>query len=619
MKRLYLTAFALAASALAAARAATPTLWEPVAGEVVGAPFTAAVETGSDSYIHADFYDNNIRVAECDAAPFFARLTPETDGNHSIRAILTRADGSLAATPSVSITVMRDLFANYPRVSDNGTGFIFPDGSVTVAIGQNDSYTWTGMSDLYNGNSAGTETYIKKLRSYGVNVTRMMLEYAQNQSQLLENPIGTYNPKVLVFWDRFLPLCAKHGLTVLITPWDTFWMDANWATNPYNAANGGPCATKRDFITSPAARAAQKARIKMMVDRWGNSPAIFAWDVLNEFDIKWTGATASERAGWVADMTQYLQSYELQKWGHRHMTTLSAVNAVPTGVIANTIYLTPQFDFATTHQYLEHINDPTNWIDPALDVNQAVRYSLGYIRDGRPYMDTESGPIDKRPATDEWDSRYYHYMLWAHFASGGAGSGMRWPYRNPHIVSDGMHASQKALSVVAADFDWNTFRQKNMDGRLSSNESDLILMGCEDGGQAAIWAAQDLRQGPARTIAAGQITIAGMPEAHYYVRVRDSNSGALRNTASLAVGEDGKLRVDLPDFEYDIVVTVVPMMPGQVVPGSGIGMEDVSAALRIAAGLQAATRQQAINADVEPDGRVDVQDALRIALMVNEG
>jgi mannan endo-1,4-beta-mannosidase len=617
MRRLLPVLLLLSLAARVPALAANPALWEPVAGQVVAAQFTAAVSTAGGTYTKAAFYDNNVLAAESASPPFFARITPATDGAHGIYAILTRPDGSTFTTPKVPVTVQRDLFATYPRVAANGSGFVFPDGSVTVAIGENDSYTWTGMNDLYQGNVYGTQAYVQKLRAAGVNVTRMMLEYAQSQSQLLENPIGTYNQKVVDFWDKFLPLCRRYGLTVLITPWDTFWIDANWDTSPYNAANGGPCATKRDFITGSAARAAQKARIKFMVDRWGNSPAVFAWDILNEYDIKWTGATAAERAAWVSDMTAYLQDYELQKWGHRHMTTLSAVNAVPTGIIGDTIYKQPRLDFATTHHYLEHIKNPQNWIDPALDVNYAVRYSLGYIQDGRPYMDTESGPIDVKPPTSDWDDRYYHYMLWAHFASGGAGSGMRWPYRSPHILSDGMHDAQRALSVAVKDFDWTTFRQANIDSRLSSNQPDFILMGCADGKQAAVWAAQDLRQGPVREIRDATVTVKGMPEGHYYARVRSPYSGQILQIVSAAVGADGYLTLDLPVFQYDLAITVVPILPGDVAPDGEVNILDVTDTLRIAAGLMDPTSQQAANADVFTDGRVDLRDALRLALSVS--
>jgi len=594
-------------------RAASPSLWEPFDGQVVGVPFTAAVDTGGDAYARADFYVDGVKVAETSATPFYTRLRVEGDGPRVVHAILTRSDGSTLSTPPVNVTVQHDLFANYPRVSDDGSGFVFPDGSVTVAVGQNDSYTWTGMNNLYNGNASGTESYVKNLRLYGVNVTRMMLEYAQNQSQLLENPIGTYNQKVIDFWDKFLPIAERNGLTVLITPWDTFWMDANWATNPYNAANGGPCATKREFITSRAARAAQKARIKMMIDRWGNSPAVFAWDILNEFDIKWTGATTTERAAWVADMAAYIQDYEMEKWGHRHMTTLSSVNAVPSGTIGNTIYRNPRFDFANNHHYLSHINNPQNWIDPALDVNYAVRYSLNYIRDGRPYMDTESGPIEVRPTSGDWDDRYFHYMMWAHFASGGAGTGMRWPYRNPHIVSDGMHRSQRALTIAAADFDWSTFRQQNIDGRITMNQADFIRMGCADEGQAVLWLAQDLRKGDVRSVNDATVTVSGMAPGTYYVRARSPYRGTVMKTAAVTVDADGRLTMELPTFQYDIVVTIVPMSPGNVAPGDGVGMEDVAAILRIAGGLEPAAPGQAINADLVADGRVTIEDAVALA------
>ncbi len=220
-------------------------------------------------------------------------------------------------------------------------------------------------------------------------------------------------------------------MTVLATPWDTFWMNQPWSDSPYNAVNGGPCATQADFIRSPAAREWQKKRFKFIIDRWGNSPAIFAIDLLNEFDIWWDPATAEERASWVNEMATYVREYELQKWGHAHMLTVSSAAAEPRGVIAETVYRHPLFEFANTHQYYGPVNNPNNIIDPALAVNAGTKQSLQSIVDGRPYVDSESGPISL-PApwlTNDtaFDNQYYHHMAWAHFASGGSGPGMRWP------------------------------------------------------------------------------------------------------------------------------------------------------------------------------------------------
>jgi hypothetical protein len=59
------------------------------------------------------------------------------------------------------------------------------------------------------------------------------------------------------------------------------------------------------------------------------------------------------------------------------------------------------------------------------------------------------------------------------------------------------------------------------------------------------------------------------------------------------------------------------MQPGDVAPDGEVNIVDVTDTLRIAAGLMDPTPQQTANADVLTDGRVDLRDALRLALSVS--
>jgi mannan endo-1,4-beta-mannosidase len=72
-------------------------------------------------------------------------------------------------------------------------------------------------------------------------------------------------------------------------------------------------------------------------------------------------------------------------------------------------------------------------------------------RPARPYTDTEHGPIhafnDHRTSLPEaFDDEYERHLMWAHLATGGAGSGMRWPARRPHLLSAG-YAARAAQPV----------------------------------------------------------------------------------------------------------------------------------------------------------------------------
>ena len=595
-----------------------PGFRQPLHGQVVGPAFSAVLCRESEEHVRAVFFNNGQVVGDTSQKPFACRIItePGDDGPCTLGAILYTSASVATVLPEISVTIQRDLYGSNARVADDGKGFIFPDGSVGIAVGQNDGYPWPGLDRLWlYGDVAHTDSYIKDLRAHGVNVMRIMVEYAQSPSQFLENPLGTYSPSVVAFWDRFLPICERYGMTVLMTPWDTFWMNKPWSANPYNALNGGPCETVRDFITNPKARAWQKARFKYIIDRWGDSKAIFAIDLLNEFDIWWE-ASAEERADWIEEMAAYVESYERQKWGTRHMLTVSSAAAQPGGIVGDIIYRHPLFDFANTHQYYGGtVNDPQNIIDPALSVNGGIKYSLAQCADGRPYTDSESGPIDNWIEDEAWDNLYFRFMAWAHFASGGTGTGMRWPYRTPHYLTAGMHDAQLAVSRVSKGLDWRSFNPGNADSRLIVYPAGMIGMGCADNRQGVAWIAQDVRVAPAHNINGAQLTFTGFDDGRYVVTCWNPVTGSVQ-TRTQRQPVAGNLIVPLPTIPLDVAVTVRRIPDGDLNADLVVDMSDAASALKIAGGLSSADSAQTVIGDIDKDGDIDLRDTVAIARSV---
>lgn len=513
-------------------------------------------------FARAEFAVNGAPVAGTSCEPFCARYAPRVDGPAEISAFLVSRDGSRVPVPGIKVTVRRNLYGRNARVSDRGRGFVFPNGKVGVIVGFNESYTWPNLDPLYRfGDEKSVEQWLYRLRVSGVNVLRMMLEYAETDHQLLEKPLGVWTPRVVEFWDRFLPLCERNGISVLLSPWDPFWMDRNWERSPYNARNGGPCLTKRDWFVAPAALEAQKARLRYLVDRWGASHAIFAIDLLNEFD-SWSDAAVHEQAAWVDETARFIRTYELSKHGHCHMLTISSSLAQPAGDIGDIVYRSRGLEFATTHLYYPgSVNAPRDAISPADAVADGVRYALDFIADGRPYTDSESGPRNLRPPwltnRPAFDEEVHHAMSWAHFASGGCGAGMRWPYRSPQSVTAGMLRNLKALAEVADAFDWHLFQPVNASGRVSVDFPGVFAKACSDEHQALAWLYHDTRGRPAIRVEDAKLTIRGLKPGNYLVRCWDPDTGRLLS-ARLAPGTRDGLVAILPPFETDVVVTCRP-------------------------------------------------------------
>jgi mannan endo-1,4-beta-mannosidase len=387
------------------------------------------------------------------------------------------------------------------------------DGQPFLAIGHNDAMPWHNLWHMHHElDVATTEAYIKMLAEHNVTVLRIMLEYCQDDCWYFEDPVGQPVPDSVLYWDDLIGLCERYKVRLLVQFWDTFFMSRRWERHPYSRPGSG-FDGPGSFCVSPTAIEAEKRRIKFFVDRWGDSPAIFAYDLLNEIHPYW-GGTPQDQYRWVTEMARFVKQYEMERWGKRHLLTVSVFGSRPEGGYDDLILRHHELDFASTHVYeFGQVDNPENTVDCALVMRSAVRFAFSQMADVRPYTDSESGPIHlymdlKRQLEDSFEMEYYHNMSWAHLATGGAGSGMRWPFRDPHALTPGMHAVQKGMARFVSDcgLDWLRFSPQPIDHLLRLTHSDptnsdkearevasLIPFGCSDGEQALIWLLRDCR------------------------------------------------------------------------------------------------------------------------------
>jgi hypothetical protein len=85
--------------------------------------------------------------------------------------------------------------------------------------------------------------------------------------------------------------------------------NAEWASNPYNAALGGPLKQPGDFVSDPAARDLFKRRLRYIAARWAAYPSLGVWEWWNE--INWTPISDEALKPWITEMTGEMQNYDL--------------------------------------------------------------------------------------------------------------------------------------------------------------------------------------------------------------------------------------------------------------------------------------------------------------------
>ncbi|PQV62932.1 mannan endo-1,4-beta-mannosidase [Abditibacterium utsteinense] len=466
------------------------------------------------------------------------------------------------------------------RVAPGGRYFETQGGAPFLMVGFNDAITWPGLSGLFRRRDvAGVRLYLQDLKAHGINTLRLMLEYNHREGRYFERPAGEFNPAMVRLWDDLFALCEELELRILLTPWDTYWMGYRWKRYPYNAENGGPAHEKKSVFTDEAVTQLLINRFRFIIERWGGNGAFAAWDLWNEIWRHWGGSVEEQAALW-ARISREVREIEMQCWNWTRPQTLSIYGPNLYHGYEDFIFRHPDLDFATWHIYASGtIDDPKNTVNPALTMGEKVRYSLQSVPPNRPFTDTEHGPIhlfnDKRKALPEdFDDEYERHLMWAHLASGGAGSGMRWPARHPHSLTMGTKRSLRSLSKFLPLIDWRNFAPRDalpdleVAGVVEGGKKkpkplkNVQIFGCRDESQAVIWLLRGNPKRnapgmlPARLVEPVKLTLRQTQPGIYTIQEWDTLHGHLIGCHDVKVGADGVLHCALSGLRNDLAVAV---------------------------------------------------------------
>ncbi len=418
--------------------------------------------------------------------------------------------------------------------------FVTEDGEPWTPIGQNDAISWPELSGLFcRRDLPGVERHLRWLKASGVTCLRLMLEYAQGQHRYIEKPVGCFAPNMVRLWDDLFALCEKVGLHILLTPFDTFFTWVRWKHHPYNSRNGGPCSGRQRLLSCPATREAVKARLEFATRRWGGSPALFAWDLWNEAHPAHAEGDVGAIVRFIDEVGPWLRQLEARLHGRAHLQTVSVFGPelLKTPELAEPIFRHPALDFANTHLYATGtIDDPRNTVAPALATGRLIRAAINETRDMRPVFDSEHGPIHSfkdrhRTLAENFDNEYFRHMQWAHLASGGAGGGMRWPNRHPHVLTPGMRTAQASLSRFLPLIEWTRFRRRNLNEEIGLSERGVAAFACGDDRQAIVWLLRtnslDVRGKITPKAKSVQVSVPGLDRGCFRIVIFDTITGRL--------------------------------------------------------------------------------------------
>jgi mannan endo-1,4-beta-mannosidase len=448
-----------------------------------------------------------------------------------------------------------DRALHWISVSPGAPYFSDEDGAPWTPIGQNDAITWPELTGLFRRRDLpAVERHLHWLKAHGVTCLRLMMEYAQVRHRYFERPVGRFVPDMVQLWDDLFAMCERVGMRILLTPVDTFWTWMHWRWHPWNKANGGPLDHPSRLLLCGETRALIKARLEFAVRRWGGSGALFAWDLWNEIHPAQAEESADGFHEFIHDLSRHVRCLEEQLYGRNHPQTVSLFG--PELVLRShldmrtPIFRHPDLDFCNLHVYgTGAIDDPRDTVRPALAMAREVRMCLSEIRDNRPFFDSEHGPIHafkdrKRTLPEAFDDEYFRHISWAHLASGGAGGGMRWPNRHPHVLTCGMREAQQAMARFLPLIEWNQFRRRNLN--LETKAAGFHVCACGDEHQALLWL---IRRGDRNadgrmrrdTARAANVTLPGLAGGAYVVTGWDTLTGIMTERTEVQA-QDGLLR-----------------------------------------------------------------------------
>jgi mannan endo-1,4-beta-mannosidase len=431
-------------------------------------------------------------------------------------------------------------------------------GASWTPVGHNEAVSWPHLDPLFRRRDpAAVEAHLRFLVDSGVTCLRLMLEYAHGEHRYLEKPIGRFVPNMVRYWDDLIAMCERVGMRLLLTPFDTFFTWIRWRQHPLNRANGGPCSQRGAMLTCPATREAIRNRLEFATRRWGGSPAVFGWDLWNEIHPAHGGGEVAPLAEFVDEVAPWFKALEEQLHGRRHPITVSVFGPelLKSEALNDLVFRHPELDFASPHLYESGtIDHPRDTVAPAMAVGRLMGDAIARADDGRPVFDSEHGPIhgfkDKKIVLSEpFDDAYFRHIQWAHLASGGAGGGMRWPNRHPHVLTPGMHRLQAALGRMLPIADWNSFDRRCWNNELRW-DANVTAFGCGDDRQALLYLLRRDCLGRAGMhdplLEPGEVTVRlPWPAGTCNAILVDPGDGQTLGQQQLQVSEDGSLALSV--------------------------------------------------------------------------
>lgn len=400
------------------------------------------------------------------------RITPDEIGlwTYTLQvrragALVESADGAFEVVPSD-----RDGFIGVGR---NGRYFQFDSGRPYFPVGLNLKWSWNGI-----GGVRRYQQWLRELSASGVNYARLFIDtpwfinlewfgpagdYSAAQRSAAEldailetaSEVGVYL-QVVLLWHQSLRVYTGSPVVIPTEPArpDTA---VDWDDHPYNVLNGGPLSGPGAFFTNAAVQELFRRRLRYIVARWGFSPQVFAWEIVDRVD-RLPNYLEQVTGEWLRSVTSYLREVDQ----HGHLITAGSQQPVPL------IYDNPLLDFAPFEFYQRRP------LEPPVDQEQGV------IQGIRQYRQTSRSPVLLsafslnpwyEPAADDPAGVHVQTTLWTSVLAGAAGAAAS-DWWDTYLLPGSMQRFFSPLAAFTAGIQWNALDLQPAQSSLVSDDKD---------------------------------------------------------------------------------------------------------------------------------------------------
>ena len=490
-----------------------------------------------------------------------ARFTPaETGAWTAVARISSRGLDSAA----LGFRVIESDSPGFVRVHpSNPRYFAFDDRSFFFPIGLNIGW-WSGAGDALTD----YEKWITSFAANGGNTIRVWMAEWSFGLEWNDTPLGDYTNRLRRAWllDQIFAMAEDRDVYVVLVLLNCAdfndWQTSGWSRNPYNAARGGPLERPEQFVTDSTARALLQRRLNYIVNRWGYSPRLLAWEWWNEVNL----APFSDETliPWLQEMTAYLRAHDV----NRHLTTNSyAIRDL------SPIWDLPELDIIQKHEYAHQVD--------SMDRDLAERAAADFTRLARsapakPILLGEFGYGTEGYGNDvDRTGIHLHNGIWATTFVGYAGSGMYW-YWDVYVEAYRVWYHFRSLDRFLADVDLTRYqpfspleftgpggRPGEAVGLGLRGDDILIWLRSDDYTVQASLAAWEGAGSPGvfgyrpPTVEGEVLTLRDMDDEEYTVHWYDPQSGTWLDPVVVTPQED-RLSIPIPDFRRDLAAKIVP-------------------------------------------------------------